>query len=1040
MSSSPEMSEIPDPERKKICHCKPTCGKIIRGRTRRHHYELVPPESIRPSVSPPPSRTGSPCEDTLNDITDSLSPGSIHPSVSPSPFGISTSCEDEIHDSLAPHLDWQHSDPPGDDSTMCDVIAEDMSDHSDMDVDDDASDTTSSASFPSVSTAPANDELDPWRSFDELQDKDEPISREEMVRQLEEMLGPGDDWGSEDTLSTELDAEDEARLWDQRNAILTEQDRDNIRAFHLKLVSKMPRTAYNQMVYAFSHKMDLSSEWVMFHRMALLSGVEPRWFDCCPESCIAYTGAYSELTECPHCNGPRFSPTGKSRRMFCYLPIIPRLQGFFQNPKTIERLLYRANYEHIPGEISDVFDCEHYRSLCDKQVILDGKTLPHKYFSNKYDICLGVCMDSDLLFKRNRGGPSATPILVKNYNIKPELRTHLDPLDGGLMSAGVIPGPHPPKDVHSFLIPYDDECAELAVGVKTFNASTREFFLLHGYNLFEMGDIIATEKSLNIKGHNSFSPCRSCEIKGVRNVTGGEKLYYVPLTYPDGRSWDPEHLPLRSPERLEAVIQKFEQIEDSFNDPNAAAKAKEKLSKFHGIKGLPALRRVGSLHYPRSRPWDLMHLLFENVIPNLVKLWSGKFKGLDTGTEDYEIDEETWEQIWAETTAAVQNIPADFVRALGANPTYYTAEAWAFWFTYLTPILLKDRFQNSKYHVHLCGLSEIIKTCLRFTLTTAQVERLRKDIINWVHTYEEYNFYYQYSESRLRVCTLTIHGMLHIPDDILFCGPSWTTWTYFMERYCGILQAGLRSKRFPWSNLNNNVLHVAYLEQLNARYDLEDELSRSKNLGAKKGEYTCEAYPQAILIPPYKREYKPDESLRTAIALHFAELLGKCPKDILPLMPETIPSFGKLRVRSGDSIRSHSACGDGSTAERNMSYIRYEDQVRRRINEPWVAKILYGRLDRILDCTLPRSTRLGHLSGEKRLLAVITPCKNTQGKDAALESTTYRGLGDPIVLDLQAVVAVVGRVETRSKWYIVDRTGGVICPEFTMPDEEWEES
>lgn len=68
-----------------------------------------------------------------------------------------------------------------------------------------------------------------------------------------------------------------------------------------------------------------------------------------------------------------------------------------------------------------------------------------------------------------------------------------------------------------------------------------------------------------------------------------------------------------------------------------------------------------------------------------------------------------------------------------------------------------------------------------------------------------------------------------------------------MERYCGILQAGLRSKRFPGANLNNNVLHVAYLEQLIARYDVEDELSRVSSVqksSASKREYVyheCES-------------------------------------------------------------------------------------------------------------------------------------------------------------------------------------------------------
>jgi hypothetical protein len=171
-------------------------------------------------------------------------------------------------------------------------------------------------------------------------------------------------------------------------------------------------------------------------------------------------------------------------------------------------------------------------------------------------------------------------------------------------------------------------------------------------------------------------------------------------------------------------------------DENAAATAREKLAKFHGMKGLPALRRVDCLHYPNSRPWDAMHLFFENVVPNLVKLWSGKFKGLDTGTENYEIPEDVWDDIWQETADAVQHLPSDFVRVLGATPGYYTAETWAFWFVYLAPILLKGRFADPKYHTHLCEFSDIIKACLRFTSTTTQIEELRQDINCWVRTYE----------------------------------------------------------------------------------------------------------------------------------------------------------------------------------------------------------------------------------------------------------------------------------------------------------------
>jgi hypothetical protein len=77
-----------------------------------------------------------------------------------------------------------------------------------------------------------------------------------------------------------------------------------------------------------------------------------------------------------------------------------------------------------------------------------------------------------------------------------------------------------------------------------------------------------------------------------------------------------------------------------------------------------------------------------------------------------------------------------------------------------------------------------------------------------------------------------------------------------------------------------------------------------------------------MLHPPYKRDHIPDDEIREKISVHFAEILGEKTDVILGLLPEKIPSFGKLRIVDGDSIRSASACGDGSTAERNMSLVR----------------------------------------------------------------------------------------------------------------------
>jgi hypothetical protein len=101
--------------------------------------------------------------------------------------------------------------------------------------------------------------------------------------------------------------------------------------------------------------------------------------------------------------------------------------------------------------------------------------------------------------------------------------------------------------------------------------------------------------------------------------------------------------------------------------------------------------------------------------------------------------------------------------------------------------------------------------------------------------------YYQYDVSRLSLCTLTIHGLLHVCDNIRFCAPVWVTWTFWMERYCGLLQGGLRSRSQPWANLNNQIIHKAYLEMIDMYYDLDHGLTRSSKVdGLTRGEIVYE--------------------------------------------------------------------------------------------------------------------------------------------------------------------------------------------------------
>lgn len=635
----------------------------------------------------------------------------------------------------------------------------------------------------------------------------------------------------------------------QGGGFLSEQDLDDIQAFKLRVVSNMPYRAFDQMRYAFQKKLQISSLYVITQKLAIISGISPVYYDCCPKSCVAYTGQYKDHFECPVCGQPRYNARHQPRRIFCYIPLVPRLRKLFANPNTIEELSYRHKYKSKPRHISDVFDGEHYKSLKKTPVTIDDTPLGYYYFSGEDDIAFSVCLDSYLLYKRRRAGPSAMPIVVQIYNLPPDVRTHLS----RLICLGVIPGPQAPKELQSFLFPFEEECVLLAKGVKTFHAIKQQLFLLRAYHVFPHGDMIAVEKLLNIKGHNGITPCRGCKIKAIRGLG---KTYYVPLTSYDGKQLcDPCNLPLRVHSDWASATSEIAL------QPTKAKK--NKVAQVHGIKGMPAVGRVGSINFARGMPWDFMHLLFENVVKNLVNLWMGRFKGLDNGNEAYIIPAAVWAHIGEETVSAIRDIPAAFVRSLGNiadEQAGYTAEGWAFWSMYLGPILLKGRLR-SPYYEHFLKLTKILKTCIKFSLSLDEIDELEDEIAAWVLLYERYDFiriclpaeyyiincrfYYQFDKTRLSVCTLTIHGLLHICDNIRFCGPEWTTWTFWMERYCGRLQAGLRCHAHPWTSLNNRVLHKAHLEVIDIFYGLEDEHTVTSK-GVVEQEIN---YPSCAFIP-----------------------------------------------------------------------------------------------------------------------------------------------------------------------------------------------
>jgi hypothetical protein len=58
-----------------------------------------------------------------------------------------------------------------------------------------------------------------------------------------------------------------------------------------------------------------------------------------------------------------------------------------------------------------------------------------------------------------------------------------------------------------------------------------------------------------------------------------------------------------------------------------------------------------------------MHLIWENLIPNLILFWSGCFKGIDEG-QQYIIDLSAWQRIGTNSAEATKTIPLSFGGAI----------------------------------------------------------------------------------------------------------------------------------------------------------------------------------------------------------------------------------------------------------------------------------------------------------------------------------------------------------------------------------------
>ncbi|KAI0638582.1 hypothetical protein C8Q77DRAFT_1188451 [Trametes polyzona] len=430
-----------------------------------------------------------------------------------------------------------------------------------------------------------------------------------------------------------------------------------------------------------------------------------------------------------------------------------------------------------------------------------------------------------------------------------------------------------------------------------------------------------------------------------------------------------------------------------------------------------------------------MHLIWENVVKNLMLHWTGQYKDLDAGTEDYQIHPSVWDAIGEASAASGDTIPGIFGPRppnVASDKLSWTADTRSFWFQYVGPVLLARRFTRPKYYKHFVDLVSLLRKCLQFELTTAEISEIREGFIVWVQEYEQ--IYYQYDPDRMSTCPLTIHALLHIADSIEAAGPVWAYWAFPVERYCGSLQPAILNRRYPYACINRHIIDRSRLTHIKLVYQLGDQL----RMGPPCSETgtTVMGYDTFVLLPP-RRVLPLNKALQDKIISCLCTRFETTPRELRKLLPAEVTQWGRLRVRNdGDTIRTSSLAASDMEDSRDATFVRYELLVDRNarfrnqrvILEP---RTFYGQLQNIIVLELPFTA-----TGESQtlVLGVIQRCEVTE-EIASLDVHYYERMGAVEVVDITTVQCVVGRIRDRNRWAVIDRSGALSRAIFNIDGE-----
>ena len=564
-----------------------------------------------------------------------------------------------------------------------------------------------------------------------------------------------------------------------------------------------------------------------------LTGITSIVHDMCINSCLAYTGPFSELLTCPYCGEPRYeAPSSGShrhknvhlpRQQFHTIPIGPQIQAQWRSPAGAREAKYRSyrteellsSMHPESGDLKiDIYD-DFLHGFDYLQAVANGDITSD-------DTVLLFSFDGAQLYK-NKQSDCWIAIWVL-LDLHPDARYK----KVKICPAFFIPGPNNPQNAESFQHPSLHHVSALQKeGFRIWDADTKRVFTSRPITLLFTADGVALVDLNGLVGHKGARGCRAyCDLNGRRKPN--DHKYYPALLLPD--NYDVQgcnHPDVDVSQYLKPSAEKYARNLAYLLSATSATNYKDRrrdtgISRPSIISGLVPSCTLG---IPGSFPLDLMHLASLNIPDILIGLWRGTlacdFRD-DKATWDWAtLTGKTWETHGKRVAGARQYLPGSFDRpprniAEKLNSGY---KAWEFliYLYGLGPGLL-CRLLPSSYWQHFCQLVSAIRRLHQKKIAATSLRQVHSDIVSFLLDFER--LYCQRKAERLHFVHPCIHLLVHAVVEVERMGPLpyHSQWT--MEQTIGDLGREVKQPSNPYANLSSRGLRRSQLNALRVRLHL----------------------------------------------------------------------------------------------------------------------------------------------------------------------------------------------------------------------------